>query len=63
MLAILFLIGLAATVAGVALVSVPAALVVGGVTLCALALVLERGKQRAARAAALAARPPSGGDD
>lgn len=56
MLAILFLCGLAAIVTGLALWSVPVALVAGGAMLCALALVLYRGQARLPA-------PPSGGDE
>lgn len=46
MLAALFIGGLAAAIAGVALVSIPAALVVGGSSSCVLAVVLARGDGR-----------------
>lgn len=56
MLAILFLLGLASIVTGVALWSVPAALVIGGSAVCVLALGLRRGELRTAPTA------PQGGD-
>ena len=43
MLALLYIVGLAAVVVGVALVSVPAALVVGGTLSSVTALTLARG--------------------
>lgn len=57
-LTLLFIGGLALVVAGIALVFVPAALVVAGLTLCALAVLLHRGESRSPAAPA-----PDGGSD